>query len=153
LALSGSATIAFPRAYLEDGSLDFSFSGLKSAVLNYINNSRQKGEGIVEADVAASFQAAVVEVLVNKTLTAAKKYGVKHVCIAGGVSANKALRSALAQACDSARIQFYVPDFVNCTDNAAMVGAAAYYRLRANQVAGLDLNAHAVLALTPWSCG
>lgn len=153
LALSGSASLPFPRSWLEEGSLDFSFSGLKSAVLNYINSARQRGEGIKEQDVAASFQLAVVEVLVAKSLAAAKLTGAKNLCLAGGVSANRFLRAAMATACGNAGISFFVPEFVYCTDNAAMVGAVAYYRLLANQVADLSLNAHSVLPLSPWTCG
>lgn len=153
LALSGSASLPFPRSWLEEGSFDFSFSGLKSAVLNYINNAKQRGEGINEADVAASFQHAVVDVLVAKSLAAAKAKDAKHLCLAGGVSANKFLRAAMATACGNAGISFSVPEFVYCTDNAAMVGAIAYHRLLANQVADLSLNAHSVLPLTPWCCG
>lgn len=153
LALSGNSSIVFPRAWLEEGSLDFSFSGLKSAVLNHINNLRQKGQGIDDADIAASFQDAIVEVLVTKSIAALSKYSVKNLCIAGGVSANKFLRQKMKQAADSAGANFYVPEFVYCTDNAAMVGAAAFHRLQAGQVADLSLNASAVLPLTPWACG
>lgn len=153
LAHAGSTALSFPRAKLDEGSFDFSFSGLKSAVLNYINNSRQRGESLNPADVAASFQAAVIDVLVSKTVAATKQTGAKHVCIAGGVSANKALRASMAGAVKNLGAAFYVPELVYCTDNAAMVGAVAYHRLRANQVADLSLNAHAVLPLTPWACG
>lgn len=151
LALSGKDLLSFPRSWLEEGSLDFSFSGLKSAVLNYINNAKQRGEGINEPDVAASFQHAVVEVLVAKSLAAAKAKDAKNLCLAGGVSANKFLRAAMATACGNAGISFSVPEFVYCTDNAAMVGAVAYHRLLAKQVADLSLNAHSVLPLTPWA--
>lgn len=150
LAGEGRPTLSFPRAWLEEGSFDFSFSGLKSAVLNHVNNGKQKGEGMVLADVAASFQEAVIEVLVEKTLAATRAVGAKNMCLAGGVSANKSLRHAMSKAATDNGLRFFVPDFVYCTDNAAMVGAVAYHRLRANLVADLSLNAHAVLPMTTW---
>lgn len=151
LALQGQPTLNFPRAWLEEASYDFSFSGLKSAVLNYINNSRQKGQSLVLADVAASFQEAVVEVLVAKTVAAARAVGAKSICLAGGVSANKRLRQAMSEAAARDKVRLYLPEFVYCTDNAAMVGAVAYYRLRENLVADLSLNAHAVLPMSTWT--
>jgi len=151
LASQGEVTFSFPRAWLEENSLDFSFSGLKSAVLNYINTSRQQGRDIVAADVAASFQAAVVEVLVAKAVAAAKKVGSTNLCLAGGVSANKALRQALATLADSAGLCFFMPEFQYCTDNAAMVAMSAYYRWRGGVVADFTLNAAAVLPMKSWA--
>lgn len=136
-----STAYDFPRAYLEEGSFDFSFSGLKSAVINVIHKHEQRGQGYNTADVAASFQQAVVEVLVNKTLAAAQKYGVKQVCLAGGVAANSALREQLQVALAHMGIDFRFPPPILCTDNAAMVGAAGYYYWQAGQTASLSLNA------------
>ena len=151
LASHGEATLSFPRAWLEENSLDFSFSGLKSAVLNYINTSRQQGKDLVAADVAASFQAAVVEVLVAKAVAAAKKVSVTNLCLAGGVSANKALRQTLATRADSAGLHVFMPEFQYCTDNAAMVAMSAYYRWRGGVVGDLTLNAAAVLPMKSWA--
>jgi len=150
LAAMGQPTIPFPRARLEEGSLDFSFSGLKSAVLNYIHNIHQRGDVPVSADIAASFQAAVVAVLVEKTVAAAQRMGVHNLCLAGGVSANHALREAFAAAARASSLNLFLPDLAFCTDNAAMIGAAAYHRLQANAVADYSLNAHAVLPLASW---
>ena len=133
--------IVFPKAHIDGAPLDFSFSGIKSAVLNYINGCKMKGEAINEADIAASFQNVVVEVIVEKTMAAAKELGMKQVCLAGGVASNSALREAMKNACEAAKLDFYYPSPVLCTDNAAMIGAAAYYEYLAGTRHGLDLNA------------
>lgn len=133
--------ITFPKAQIEGSPYDFSFSGLKSAVLNYINSMEMKKEEINRADVAASFQHAVVDVLVTKTIAAAKAYGMKQVAIAGGVAANSALRMAMAEACKENSLDFCHPAFIYCTDNAAMIGTAAYYEYIKGVRSGLDLNA------------
>lgn len=133
--------IEFPRAKIEGSEYDFSFSGLKSAVLNYLNSCEMKGEEINRADVAASFQQAVVDVLAERTMTAAKEYGMKKVAIAGGVASNSALRAAMMSACNRNGLEFYRPSPIFCTDNAAMIGAAAYYEYRKGVRSGLDLNA------------
>ncbi len=133
--------IAFPRAKLEDSPYDFSFSGLKSAVLNYLNGCRMKNEPVVEADVAASFQKAVTEVLVGHAMLAVKESGMNKLAIAGGVASNGALRQAMETACMENGIRFYRPSPIFCTDNAAMIGAAAYYEFRRGVRHGLDLNA------------
>lgn len=133
--------IDFPRVFLEADSYDFSFSGLKSAVLNYLHRHRQKGETVNEADVAASFQAAVIEVLVEKSFRAAKELGYPAVVMAGGVSANRHLRAAFQNRAEQEGMQFYFPPIELCTDNAAMIGCAGYYQYLAGKRANLDLNA------------
>ena len=117
--------IKFPKANVDGAKYDFSFSGLKSAVLNYINGCKMKGESFDPADIAASFQKAVVEVLVSRTIEAAKQHGYKCVAIAGGVASNSALRAGMEKACKEAGIQFFHPSPIFCTDNAAMIGVAA----------------------------
>ena len=133
--------ISFPRAKVAENEYDFSFSGLKSAVLNYLNACRMKGEEICQADVAASFQKAVIDVLVEHSLHAVKEYGVDRFAIAGGVASNSSLRAAFAQECGERGIRFYHPSPVYCTDNAAMIGAAGYYEYRKGVRHGYDLNA------------
>ena len=145
--LGDPASIIFPRAWLEDGSFDFSFSGLKSSVLNYLNKQKMKNEEIDQANVAASFQKAVVDVLVQKTLAAAEKYQINSIAIAGGVAANLALRSALEKSCNISNKQLYVPEIKYCTDNAAMIGAAAYPLFLQKKFAALNLNAYPNLSL------
>lgn len=133
--------VVFPRAHVGDAPYDFSFSGVKSAVLNYINGCRMKGEEWNQADVAASFQKAVTDVLVENAMRAVQEFGVKKFAIAGGVASNSALRSAMKEACDREGIDFYYPSPVYCTDNAAMIGAAAYYEYLNGTRHGWDLNA------------
>ena len=125
LAANGEATIDLPRAWLEDGSYDFSFSGLKSAVINTVHNAEQRGETIKPEDLAASFQESVVDVLVTKTLHAVKEYPVKQVLLAGGVAANKGLRAALTAAFSEVPdVELIIPPLSLCGDNAAMIAAA-----------------------------
>lgn len=133
--------IHFTRTYLEKNSLDFSFSGIKSAVLNYLNNSKQKGIEINPYDVAASFQAAVVEVLVNKTVAAARFKGVDKVVIAGGVASNSKLRSEMREAVEKNGMMFLHPSPILCTDNGAMIGCAAYYDYKHGIRGDMYLNA------------
>ena len=133
--------ISFPRAKVADAAYDFSFSGLKSAVLNYLNACEMKGESFSQADVAASFQKAVVDVLVEHSMRALEEFGGGKFAIAGGVASNTALRSALEKACAERGVSFYRPSPVLCTDNAAMIGAAAYYEYRRGVRHGYDLNA------------
>ena len=133
--------IAFPRAKVADSAYDFSFSGLKSAVLNYLNGCKMKNIPIVQADVAAYFQKAVVDVLVEHAMHAVEEYGFKKFAIAGGVASNSALRSAMEEACKKRGVAFYHPSPILCTDNAAMIGAAAYYEYLAGTRSGWDLNA------------
>ena len=133
--------IDFPRAHMEDAPYDFSFSGVKSAVLNHLNKCRMTGEPIVEADIAASFQQAVVDVMVDNAIRAAKDYHMDRLAIAGGVASNGALRAAMEAACEKEGIRFYRPSPIFCTDNAAMIGVAAYYEYRKGTRHGWDLNA------------
>ena len=133
--------IKFPKAHIEGAEYDFSFSGLKSAVLNYINGCKMKGESFDPADIAASFQKAVVEVLVENSMKAAEDLGMYKFAIAGGVASNTALRAAMKQACAEREIRFYHPSPIYCTDNAAMIGAAAFYEFLAGTRHGWDLNA------------
>ena len=133
--------IDFPRAHMEDAPYDFSFSGVKSAVLNHLNKCRMTGEPIVEADIAASFQQAVVDVLVDNAIRAAKDYHMDRLAIAGGVASNGALRAAMEAACEKESIRFYRPSPIFCTDNAAMIGVAAYYEYQKGTRHGWDLNA------------
>ena len=133
--------IAFPRAHVADAPLDFSFSGLKSSVLNYINSCEMKHQEICRADVAASFQDAVVDAIVSHTIEAAKMYRMDKVALAGGVASNSALRQAMKERCEAAGLKFYYPSPILCTDNAAMIGCAAYYEYLAGTRHGLDLNA------------
>ncbi len=133
--------IAFPRGKIEGSPYDFSFSGLKSAVLNYLNGCQMKGETVVRADVAASFQKSVTDVLVEHAMTAVRESGLDKLAIAGGVASNQALRAAMEQACTENGVRFYRPSPILCTDNAAMIGAAAYYEYIKGVRHGLDLNA------------
>ena len=132
--------LGFPKAHM-DSEYDFSFSGLKSSVLNYINGCKMKGESYNPADIAASFQKAVVEVLVENSMHAVEKYGMNKFAIAGGVASNSALRQAMQEACEKRGVKFYHPSPIFCTDNAAMIGVAAYYEYLAGTRHGLDLNA------------
>lgn len=133
--------IHFPRAKVGDAEYDFSFSGLKSAVLNYLNSCQMKGEEICVPDVAASFQKAVVDVLVEHSMDAVRRYGCSRFAIAGGVASNSALRAAFEEACKEGKVGLYYPSPVYCTDNAAMIGAAAYYEYIRGVRHGYDLNA------------
>ena len=133
--------IDFPRAKVGDCPYDFSFSGVKSAVLNYLNQAQMKGEEVNRADLAASFQKAVVDVLVEHTMMAAEDYHMDKIAIAGGVASNGTLRAAMENACARKGFRFYRPSPIFCTDNAAMIGAAAYYEYKKGTRHGWDLNA------------
>ncbi|QJW47622.1 tRNA (adenosine(37)-N6)-threonylcarbamoyltransferase complex transferase subunit TsaD [bacterium BFN5] len=142
LAANGNiSAINFPRALSDKNSFEFSFSGLKSAVLNYLNSAAQRGEAINQSDVAASFQAAVVDVLVSKAIQAAQQYHTKQLVLAGGVAANSMLKNRLGAACVDMGAKLYYPDLVLCTDNAAMIACRAYYQFCGGKTADLYLNA------------
>ena len=133
--------IDFPRAHVGDSVYDFSFSGVKSAVLNYINGCKMKQAEYNRADIAASFQKAVTDVLVDHAMAGVENYGLKKLAIAGGVASNSALRAAMRKACEERDIEFYYPSPILCTDNAAMIGAAAFYDYQNGIRSGWDLNA------------
>ena len=133
--------IKFPRAKVGGSEYDFSFSGLKSAVLNYLNTASMNNETIVTEDVAASFQQAVIDVLVGHSMEALDKYGFKKFAIAGGVASNSSLRAAFEKACSEKGVEFFLPPPILCTDNAAMIGSAAYFEYKRGLRNGLDLNA------------
>ena len=139
--------IAFPRAKITDAPDDFSFSGLKSAVLNYLNHAKMTGEEVNPNDLAASFQKAVVQVLVEHAIRGTKEHGFRKLALAGGVASNSALRASLKEACEKNGITLYYPSPIFCTDNAAMIGAAGYYEYKKGRRSGWDLNAAASLKL------
>lgn len=141
LAKQGKANIEFPKAMYKEENYDFSFSGIKSAVLNYINSKKMKGEDYSRADIAASFQHAVVDILVHKTVKAVKDRGYGCVVLSGGVSANSALRKVMEERCDQEGLRLYYPPLGLCTDNAAMIGSCAYYRYIEGHTSDMYLNA------------
>lgn len=148
LAHEGSPTISLPRAWLEEGSYDFSFSGLKSAVINTVHNAEQRGEKIAPADLAASFQSAVIDVLITKTVKATREMKVRQVVLAGGVAANKGLRKALQDQFEGLTdIELVIPPLSLCTDNAAMIAAAGSVLFEKGHRAGFDMNANPGLVL------
>lgn len=136
-----------PRPKVAGSPYDFSFSGLKTAVINLIHNAGQKGESVVKEDVAAAFQDAVSEILVSRTMAAAAETGAKTLVLAGGVSANSGLRTRMQAACGEQGVALYMPPLSLCGDNAAMVGAQGYYEFRAGNTASMDLNAVASLSI------
>ncbi len=133
--------VHFPRVYLNEDHFDFSFSGLKTAVMNHVHNMEQRGEEYKPEDIAASFQQAVIDVLVEKTIHAALKNGIRKVAMAGGVASNSGLRKTIRERAAQHGIAIYYPSPVLCTDNAAMIGCAAYYHLRKKRISDLTLNA------------
>ncbi len=133
--------IKFPRVIIDDDTLDFSFSGLKSSVLNYIHNSKERNEKIDVNDIAASFQEAVVDVLVQKTMKAAKIKSCRTIALAGGVASNSRLRKLFADCCIANNYKFSKPSSILCTDNAAMIGCAGYYKFLNKEFSELSLNA------------
>ncbi len=136
-----------PRPVVHDAPYDFSFSGLKTAVINLIHNASQKGEELNKADVCASFRYAVVDCLVTNFLKAAEDYKADKLVIAGGVSANRLLRSTLEKECKERGYKLYMPEKSLCGDNAAMVGSQGYYEYLSGNVAGTDLNAFATMSI------
>ncbi|MDR7856855.1 tRNA (adenosine(37)-N6)-threonylcarbamoyltransferase complex transferase subunit TsaD [Tissierella sp.] len=141
LSMTGNKdAIEFPRVMLEPKSYDFSFSGLKTAVLNYLNQKDQKGEEIVVADVAASFQQAVLDVLVDKSFRLARERNMNKIVIAGGVAANQGLRTMMEDRGKKEKIEIFYPSRTLCTDNAAMIGSAAYFNYIEGKSSDLDLN-------------
>ncbi|RDI37911.1 tRNA (adenosine(37)-N6)-threonylcarbamoyltransferase complex transferase subunit TsaD [Falsibacillus pallidus] len=143
LAQEGQPTLKLPRAWLEEGSYDFSFSGLKSAVINTLHNAEQRGETIEPQDLAASFQESVIDVLVTKTLKAVEEYKVNQVLLAGGVAANKGLRSALESAFAEIKdVELIIPPLALCTDNAAMIAAAGTVLFEKGNRGNYAMNAH-----------
>ena len=140
MAFEGEDTYKLPIP-LDDDSYNFSFSGIKSAVINLVHNEEQRGNKIIKENLACSFQNRVTDILVKKTMKALKEYNVHNLIVAGGVAANKGLRSKLEKECKLENIKLCVPDIKYCTDNAAMIGCAAYYEYLAGTRHGLDLNA------------
>ncbi|GAA0431946.1 tRNA (adenosine(37)-N6)-threonylcarbamoyltransferase complex transferase subunit TsaD [Lentibacillus halophilus] len=147
LAAEGEASMTFPRAWLESDSYDFSFSGLKSSVINTIHNATQRGESISKQSIAASFQSSVVDVLTTKTWKAAQSYQVRQVIVAGGVAANAGLRRALENQFQDSGIPLAIPPLELCTDNAAMIAAAGFVNNNQGKRSGWDLNANPSLPL------
>ncbi len=151
LAHEAEAEIALPRAWLEPDSLDFSFSGLKSAVLAEINRARMKGETLDAAMLARGFQASVIDVVTGKAMKAAARFGVRQMLLCGGVAANRGLRAKLAELCAAAELPLLVPPLALCTDNAAMIAAAADLKWRRGAFTPLDMKADPQLSLEDWS--
>ncbi len=139
--------VRFTRPYLEKGSLDFSFSGIKTQVINYVHSREQKNEAVPQADIAAAFQEAVTEVMADKTLDAAGRCGLSRIALTGGVAANSRLRAVFEEKCAGTDMRLFFPSRVYCTDNAAMIGACAYERYIRGEFDGLDLDAYADLEL------
>ncbi|MCI9084716.1 MAG: tRNA (adenosine(37)-N6)-threonylcarbamoyltransferase complex transferase subunit TsaD [Bacilli bacterium] len=142
LAHQGEDTYTLPLP-LDDNTYNFSFSGIKSAVINLAHNERQKGNDIVPENMATSFQNRVVEILTKKTIKALKEYNVKNLIVAGGVAANRGLREKLTEECQKNNIKLTIPEIKYCTDNAAMIGAAGYYAYKLGRRADLTLNSKA----------
>ncbi len=151
LAHEAEAAVDMPRAWLEPDSYDFSFSGLKSAVLAALNQAKMRGETLEPAHVARGFQESVIDVLTEKSLRAAREYGAKQLLLAGGVAANRGLRERLASRCAEERIPLLVPPLDLCTDNAAMIAAAAYLKWNSGEFSGLDMKAEPLMSLEAWS--
>ncbi|MGF9978168.1 tRNA (adenosine(37)-N6)-threonylcarbamoyltransferase complex transferase subunit TsaD [Viridibacillus arvi] len=150
MAHESDEAVKFPRVWLEEDSYDFSFSGLKSAVINYKHNAEQRGIEVNPLHVARGFQDSVVEVLTAKTLRAARQFNVKQVIAAGGVSANKGLRKSLEETFANERIPFYVPPLKLCTDNAAMIAAAGTFMFEAGKRSDMAMNGRPGMELVSW---
>lgn len=150
LAHESSNPVAFPRVWLEEGTYDFSFSGLKSSVLNYMHNAAQRGEQVAPEDVAAGFQNSVVEVVTSKTSRAADQYGVRQVIAAGGVAANKGLRASLENEFKEKEISFFIPPLNLCTDNAAMIAAAGTVMFEKGIRGNMAMNGRPGMEMDSW---
>lgn len=151
LAHEADEAVEMPRAWLESDSYDFSFSGLKSAVMAALNQARMKGIELAPSAVARGFQDSVIDVLVNKSLRAARDVGARQLLLAGGVAANKGLRTELAARCSAEGLPLLVPPLSLCTDNAAMIAAAAFLKLRRGQYSSLTMKAEPLMKLESWS--
>lgn len=151
MAHEADHAVTLPRVWLEADSYDFSFNGLKSAVLNVVNQASMKKETLDPAAVARGFQESVVEVLVEKAIRAVRAYSSKQLLLSGGVAANRGLRKALEERCAKEGIHLLIPPMEYCTDNAAMIGAAAHLKWQRGELAGLDLQAQPGLSLEAWS--
>lgn len=150
LAQKADKVIELPRAWLEHDSYDFSFSGLKSAVLNLLNQSKMRGEPLIKSHLARGFQESVVEVLSEKAVRAAREFGAKELLVAGGVAANQGLRQTLEKRCREEQIPLRIPPLEYCTDNAAMIAAAAHLKWKRKEFASLDIQARPLLPLEQW---
>lgn len=150
LAHQSVEAVDFPRVWLEEGSYDFSFSGLKSSVLNYMHNMKQRGETPVPEAVAAGFQNSVVEVVTAKTLRASREFGVRQVIAAGGVAANKGLRRSLTETFEKEGIPFFIPPLPLCTDNAAMIAAAGTVMYEKGLTGDMAMNGRSGMPLSSW---
>ncbi|MDN7243024.1 tRNA (adenosine(37)-N6)-threonylcarbamoyltransferase complex transferase subunit TsaD [Planococcus sp. N028] len=151
LAHASNDAVQFPRVWLEEGTYDFSFSGLKSSVLNYMHNAAQRGETVKSEDVAAGFQNSVVEVVTSKALRAAEEYNVRQVIAAGGVAANKGLRASLETAFQKKGIPFFIPSLPLCTDNAAMIAAAGTVMFEKGIRGTMKMNGRPGMELSSWT--
>ncbi|MNJ42390.1 tRNA N6-adenosine threonylcarbamoyltransferase [compost metagenome] len=151
LALESDTVEVLPRAWLEPDSYDFSFSGLKSAVLNAVNQHKMRGEEGYGPAIARGFQESVIEVLVEKAIRAVQSTGAVQLLLCGGVAANRGLRTSLAERCAKERIDLVIPPLKYCTDNAAMIGAAAYLKWKNGEFSGWELKAEPSLSLENWS--
>ncbi|MCM3042882.1 tRNA (adenosine(37)-N6)-threonylcarbamoyltransferase complex transferase subunit TsaD [Paenibacillus motobuensis] len=150
LALEAEQSEELPRAWLEPDSYDFSFSGLKSAVLNAVNQHKMRGEEGYQPAIARGFQESVIEVLVEKAIRAIRSTGAKQLLLCGGVAANRGLRASLSERCESEQISLIIPPFKYCTDNAAMIGAAAYLKWKESKFSDLEIKADPSLSLEEW---
>jgi N6-L-threonylcarbamoyladenine synthase len=151
MAAEAEQVVPLPRVWLEADSYDFSLSGLKSAVLNVLNQAKMRGETLEPSAVARGFQEAVVEVLVEKAVRAVREYGSRQLLLCGGVAANRGLRSALQERCAKEGLELLIPPMEYCTDNAAMIGAAAYLKWQRGEITEFDAKADPGLSLEAWS--